>query len=385
MTDTPRRSHGPLLLVALLATYGSLYPFRFAVPLSIEHALRTLFAQTALWTSRGDVAGNIVLFVPIGVAIVYATNGAANYWRRAAYSMVAIAFALLLQIAQIFVPARTAALSDALWNGVGTFTGIALGQMVFAKLPRWSQGSDQHHHRHTILALLVIVFWLGWRLWPFEPALSVRQVYLALKPMAALSSLNAWSVASMAVSLLLIAGVVHSLRFAQRWLLGAALLGLGMRFFLEGQVISLGVFVGTIVGTLAGLAVLRAGIARAGPLVIMVAMVWYSAEALRPFVFSALQGPMNWVPFASLLQGAMDINLAVFCGVIFLTGALMLIGTQLRNAPGRWSVLLSAWILLLELIQQWIPTRTSDITVALVPCAWWLALRAVQPPRRGER
>lgn len=372
MSFFARRTHGPLLLVAFLAAYGSLYPFRFAAPPSLAHALRVLFAQKEWWTSRGDVAGNVLLFVPLGVAIVYATlEGSEIYWRRAIYALGALAFALLLQIAQIYVPARTAALSDVLWNGVGTLIGIGFGQFVLSRLPRWSMHGD----RHTHLALLVVVFWLGWRLWPFEAAFGIPQVYRVLRALIMPGTLNLWSVASMAVSLLLIASMVHGLRAPQRWLIGAAALGLLARFLLAGQAISVSVLAGTLIGLAAGLAVLRAGIARAGPLVMLVAVIWYSAESLRPFAFSAHRTPISVMPFEALLRGAMDINLAALCGVAFLTGALMLTGTRLHNTPGRWSLLLSAWILLLELVQQWLPTRTSDITIALLPFGWWLALR----------
>lgn len=381
MNASRRQAHAPLVLMALAAAYGSLYPFRFAAPASFELALRAMFAQTQVWTSRGDVAGNLLLFVPIGVAMVYATlHQSGLWWRRALYLSGAALFALLLQIAQIYVPARTAALSDALWNSVGALVGLALGQAVLSRLPRWSLHGD----RHTTLVLLVIACWLGWRLWPFEPGFGVPQVYRTIKPLLRLEALNAWSVASMAVSLVLIAAVVEGLRFAWRWLAGAAVLGLAVRFILVGQAISTSVLFGTLIGVSIGLVVLRVGLARAGPWVIALAMIWYSAESLRPFVFSARQAPMSWLPFAAMLRGAMDINLAAFCGAAFLTGALMLTGVRIHAAPGRWAVLFAAWILLLELTQRWIPTRTSDVTVALLPFAWWVVLRAQAPRVRGD-
>lgn len=374
MIATLRHAHAPLVLMALLAAYGSLYPFRFVAPASFEMALRALFAQTQWWTSRGDVAGNVVLFVPIGVAIVYATARCSGLWRRRALYVCAVAlFALLLQIAQIYLPARTAALSDALWNTVGAVIGIALGQAVLSRLPRWSLQGDHY----TALVLLVIASWLGWRLWPFEPAFGVPQVYRTIKPLLRLDPIHPWSLASMAVSLILIAAVVERLRHAWRWLLGAAALGLAVRFVLAGQAISTSVLLGTLIGLSLGLIVQRVGLARAAPWVIALAMIWYSAESLRPFLFMPRPAAFSWLPFAATLRGAMDINLASLCGMVFLSGALMLIGTRLTPVPGRWAVLLGAWLLLLELIQRWIPTRTSDLTPALMPFAWWVAIRSL--------
>jgi hypothetical protein len=80
----------------------------------------------------------------------------------------------------------------------------------------------------------------------------------------------------------------------------------------------------------------------------------------------------------------MDINLASLCGTAFFTGALTVIGARLPMALGPWCVALSAWILLLELIQQWIPTRTSDLTIALFPLGWWLALRLMDHNEHDE-
>lgn len=373
MMGSVRRAHAPLLLLFLLAAYGSLYPFRFALPPSFEMALAELMLQRQWWTTRGDVGGNVLLFVPIGVALVYATaSGGYVLLRRTLYVIATAGFALLLQIAQIFVPARTAALSDVLWNCVGVLLGMLLAQFVLSRLPRWSLQGD----RQTHVVLLVIACWLGWRLWPFEPALSIPQVYRTLKPLLLLQPLNAWSAAGAAVSLLLIATMVDGLRHPRRWLLGVAAVGLAVRFVLAGQAISTSVFAGTLIGVLAGLHAQRMGIVRSAPWVMAIAALWYSAESLRPFMFSAQQAPINWVPFAATLRGAMDINLAAISGVAFLSGALMLIGTRWRGTAGRWCVLLAAWILLLELAQQWIPTRTSDATVALLPFGWWLVLKS---------
>lgn len=371
--------------MALAVAYGSLYPFRFVEPASFAAALRAMFAPMQLWqlwTSRGDVAGNVLLFVPIGVAIVYATaHSAGVWWRRALYVLAAVLFALVLQIAQIYLPARSAALSDAVWNSVGAVLGIALGQAVLSRLPRWSLHGD----RHTALVLLVIACWLGWLLWPFEPAFGVPQVYRTIKPLLRLDALNVGSVASMAVSLVLIAAVVDGLRDAWRWLLGAAALGLAVRFVLAGQAISTSVLLGTLIGLAAGLTAQRAGFRRAAPWVIVLAMIWYSVESLRPFVFRAQPASFSSVPFAAMLHGAMDINLASLCGVAFLSGALMLIGARLTPVPGRWALLLGAWLLLLELIQRWIPTRTSDLTAALLPFAWWLVLRWLAAPHQSAQ
>ena len=65
--------------------------------------------QPSMWTSLGDVVGNVVLFVPVGMlgwALVHRWIG----WRRTLIVLaVGLAFAFALQVAQLFVPRRDAA------------------------------------------------------------------------------------------------------------------------------------------------------------------------------------------------------------------------------------------------------------------------------------
>lgn len=57
--------HLLLGFTAVLITYGSLYPFDFS-PVAPE-AMRRLFADWQLMGSRGDIVGNVILFVPWGL------------------------------------------------------------------------------------------------------------------------------------------------------------------------------------------------------------------------------------------------------------------------------------------------------------------------------
>lgn len=368
-------SAAPLLLVAVLIAYGSLYPFRFAMPRSLALALQELFAHPQLWTSLSDVAGNVLLFVPMGVAIVIATQGGSlARGRRIFYIVATLALALLLQVAQVFVPARAAALADVLWNAVGTAIGLIAGKAVYAVLRRWAVGSD----RMVALSALVLAFWLGWRLWPFVPTIDWQHFKDALKPLLLHPQFNIWSFVSMAVSVMLLAALVVSLRFPRSVLIGVTVFALAARPFLVGQTLSVSVLAGSLAGLALGLAVLRAGLMRAGPLMIFLAMLWFTADALRPFEFADAPGKMHWIPFAAMLDGSMDNNLAALCGVAFLTGALAIMGRRMHLRGGGWMIVVTIWLLLLEIAQMWLPARTADVTVVLFPVGWWLALRSTK-------
>ncbi len=373
---------GPLLLVAILISYGSLYPFRLTWPRSLEQALGELFAQPQWWTSLSDVAGNVLLFVPLGAAIVVAIVGRphAAAWRLV-WIVSSLVLALLLQVAQVFVPSRAAALADVLWNGVGLAIGLLVGNAAHALLQRLAVGGD----RLAVASMLALAFWGGWRLWPFVPTIDFQHFKDSLKPLLLHPSFNGWSFASMAVSVAMLAALVASLRHPRTFLVLIATAAVAARPFLVQQTITVSVVAGTIVGLALGLAALRTGMQRALPLLILLAIVWFTADSLRPFAFVAEPGELNWLPFAAMLDGSMDNNLAALCGLAFVTGTLAIMGRRMHMRSGGWMIAVVAWLVLLEIGQMWLPARTADLTVALFPVGWWLVVRSPAAARTKPR
>ena len=56
-----------LFLVACLITYGSLYPFEFSQDGVNQAAIDAFLASWSVPSSRGDILGNVVLFIPLGL------------------------------------------------------------------------------------------------------------------------------------------------------------------------------------------------------------------------------------------------------------------------------------------------------------------------------
>ena len=122
--------HSRLLApILFLIIYGSLYPFNFSV--AKPDSLVRLFFDGKLFTSAGDMLGNVLLFAPLG--LIAMLNWAPAWGlTRAAISAALIGFsiALGLQILQIFLPARDAALADVIWNMAGMLSGAAAGGYI---------------------------------------------------------------------------------------------------------------------------------------------------------------------------------------------------------------------------------------------------------------
>src|SRR5574340_73323 len=163
---------------AALIAYGSLYPFHFTVPEAETAAWVKLFSDWSPLTSKADALGNAALFVPFGCAGMLAIAVRAGLpFRIAATVAVNFALALVLQVAQIYVPERTAALGDVIWNMAGTAVGIVIGVLVddhqSAPRQRWQSGA--------VLPLGLIVLWLAAELVPFVPSLDVQSIKANLK------------------------------------------------------------------------------------------------------------------------------------------------------------------------------------------------------------
>jgi VanZ family protein len=371
----PPRALAPLVLLSVFTAYGSLYPFRFVPPPSLDSAILAMLREASWWTSRGDVAGNVLLFIPMGIAIVIAAGTSRFFSMRvAAWFGASLLFALALQILQIYFPPRRAALADVMWNAIGTTIGIAVSSALLSRLRHFAVD------RFAIPAMLVVAFWFGWRLWPFVPTIDWQHVKNALKPLILEPSFNGWSFAGTAVSLTLIAAILPSLRHPQWVLAIVACTSLLVRPFLAGQVLTVALVAGTLAGAIAGILVLRTRLQRSGSTLLVVTAFWWSLDALRPFAFSSAMGPLHWIPFAALLQGAMGINLASLCSAAFVTGALMLLSARLGFALGAWCIAVTVWVVVLEIIQAWVPTRTADLTVAILPFGWWLILQFTRRP-----
>src|SRR5262249_35011429 len=92
------------LLCVLVVTHGSLYPWRFEWPTSFAAGWRHMMYQPSWWTGVGDVVGNVVLFMPVGVlgwALLRRSSWPAPL-RAVLVAAVGIAFAFALQVVQIF-------------------------------------------------------------------------------------------------------------------------------------------------------------------------------------------------------------------------------------------------------------------------------------------
>jgi hypothetical protein len=366
----PLRLRALLWISVALITHGSLYPWRFVAPASWPAALHDLFGG-GMWTGLSDVVGNIVLFVPLGVlGTLLLRERRDALMRRLALSgfvIVGVAFSFGLQVLQICIPSRTAVVSDSVWNTAGLILGIvlaSLGTRVTPLLPNAGAGPRP--------ALALAGLWLALEWWPFVPTIDWQHVKDALKPLLLEPKLSLRSVAEVSVSVVVLGYALRSLPRPALWTAATVAAAAVGKLVIVDASLSISHVIGFGIGLVlaALLAVRRETVAT--QLTALLALAWFTIDALHPYSLMADPHRFHALPFAAMLEGSMESNALALLWNLFWIGAIMVPASTLGGRPGTFAVGLSLWVLLLELLQRWLPQRTADITPTLLPWLWVL-------------
>ena len=376
-----------LLVCAVLVVHGSLYPYHFIEPASFRDALAQLLARRHWWTSRGDVLGNVVLFLPLGALGQWVMQ----LWvgRRAAAVLVMVAgtaVALGLQVAQIYVPERDAELADVLWNAAGLLLGV-LARLAPATRLGLGGGPAERSLADSVrlrLAAALALLWLALNWWPFVPTLDWAHLKSALKVLVGGPFGSITSLIGAALGVLVIGHLLRALPDRRRVLLVVCATALVGRLITAGQWLLSSVLLGIVAGLLAAEVAWRADGARMARLLFWCVVLWFALDALRPYQFRADARPLHWLPFKAMLQGSMLSNLLSLCWNLFWIGAAVSLAARSARSLDRVTLAITAGVAGLELLQTRLPGRTADITPALLPALWWLVARAVLPRRSIE-
>ncbi len=366
----------------LLATHGSLYPWRLAWPAAgLSRAWEELWALHGLWSGLGDVVGNVALFTPLGVLMLLHLEGSRlpPRWRLPAMLVLGTLFAWLLQALQVFVPERDPELSDVVWNLLGLLVGAALARGLPALLARLGNRALQDQ----ALPLGLAALWLALEWWPLTPTIDWQHVKDALKPLLREPAWRTLGALEAALGVLALGHLLRGLRPAAPWLVGVLLLALGGKLFIAGQAISFSHAVGALAGLAAAAALARLPADRSAILLLAAVLAWLTLDGLRPFELADHESSFEFIPFVAMLQGSMQANTLALMTAVFWVGLAMALGLQVGARLGGLAATLSLWLLLLEGAQVWLPQRTAEITPALVPWLWLVLLQPFAPGPRG--
>jgi VanZ family protein len=154
--------------VVVFIIYGSLFPFDFqTTPAPFDRFLD----EWHLFQNIPDVLDNFLLFVPLGIALhaCFSSLGA----RLLASFFATLILAFGIQIVQLYLPSRTASLSDVFWNMVGMGVGFLIAARVWRALQKRLIHDENAAPQHDYFPMLLVLCWFFYESFPFAPTLDI--------------------------------------------------------------------------------------------------------------------------------------------------------------------------------------------------------------------
>jgi VanZ family protein len=364
----PSRSvprHALAVAVAALIAYGSLYPFvfRHAGPFSADIA-NFLASAHRPPQGRGDFLANVLLYIPLGLAATLAfTQDMRRVLAAGLTFLCGVALSLFVELAQFYDADRVSAFSDFYLNVAGLLAGTLIALMTGTRLARtsWPAGSM------PAFARLLLLAWLGWRLYPYVPTLEIHHYWRSLQPVLLAPVLVPINLFRFTVLWLSVAVIFQSgLGRATGFFPLAALCYFAAKASIIGQSLALADLLGA--GLAVGLAPLLLGRFKTVGLPVtaaaMIAVVVLSR--ILPWQFAAVPRSFQWIPFFSFLHGSQQIDAISFAEKFYLYGVTILLlvkaGLNLRLAVALECLLLFAT----SYLQTYMVGRSAEISDAIL-------------------
>ncbi|WP_405240418.1 VanZ family protein [Lentisalinibacter orientalis] len=370
------------LAVLAVVAFVSIYPLDFRWTAPGAEALRAFLATCCVMTSRGDILGNFVLFLPVGFAGMLAQpQHRERRYQFCAVLTVSIIFALILQVAQFYLPSRDQSLQDVIWNTVGTFAGAALAPLAAAISRHPSAAARQA----ALIPTVLFGAWLAYRLFPFVPSIDLQLWKDSLKPLITLDlrfanvmrDLTAWAIAGYLLSR------IHEAARLDRFLLAAGIGVLGLEVTIVANSVSASNVLGLLLGATLWLAFLRR---QRAPEAWLLAALTLSIliSGLTPFQFLFIPAEFGWVPFQGFLGGSMYVNTQSALEKLFLYASFAYLARQL-HLSFFLTALAGVMVLgLVEVAQTRMVGHTAEITDPLLMILAALGMRALEQARPND-
>ena len=314
--------------------------------------------------------GNIVLFFPFGLVGIWSVSIRNAIVRDAMVLALAFILAFSLQLAQVWLPSRSAALVDVVWNMAGAGLGIVAAHMAVGRAGVGKLAIPSA----TLAPLGLLMLWLLAELSPLVPSLDLQKFKDALKPLMYGIEFSFPDVMAHAAGVFAAGSALATLVLQPtKWLFGLLALILAGKLIIVHLALDASILTGFLVGYLAWLLVPASrGKERFGFAFWGLFLAW-TIVALMPF--SAMPGGnFNSIPFATMLKGSMEVNAQGMAQSLFIYTGLLWFA---QKRVGRISVVmvgLVLWACLLELTQMLLLGRTADITepILILLIGWLL-------------
>ncbi len=373
------------IIIVFAIAYGSLYPFDFRFGELDGSTFDTFLRSWRAQSGRGDLLGNVILFVPFGlIGTITTKDWHQAFWRAILVFLVAAIFAVGLQFAQLYLPSRTAALNDVFWNLFGTAVGC-LGGIVLSKYAlRWlRQGQGLQ-----LVPVVLLGCWAALRLNPFVPSIDFQAIKNSLKPLLLHPEISLVGVVVNAASWLVAAFMLQQLgmKCSRGLKLGLIMLAtLALEIAIVDNVVTASNVLGASIAWILAWIVLAAR-ARVPLILAAVLIAALLVQGLDPFVLRPETATLAWIPFSDFLNGAMYHNTPVIVEKTFLYGSLIYL---LRAAGLGWfrcTMITAAMLTCIVVAQMFFAHHTPAITDPLLAILLGAGMMALErTPKRAAQ
>lgn len=340
----PSRTPSRVFVLAMVVfiVYGSLFPFDFlAEPLSIDH----FYAEWRLFDNTSDAIDNFMLFVPLGIGLHIHYTSARARWVASVLAVLVLAIGI--QLLQLYLPSRTSAVSDAVWNTIGMVAGL----MVAARVrPLVAARMSREGGEHDYFALLLLVLWFIYESFPFVPTLDLGELREHIKTAVFAPPFEVMRLAQHGLGALM-AGVAiqrtNWLRSPRDSVLIAGGLAITMEILVAYGNLRRETLLGIVCGMVAAYLLERRGRGATHGAMLALALATYAITVVIPYRGQLIDGGFTFTPFSRLLWRGQTTELVPSSYEALAIGVLLWAGIALAGARARAHAWIGAVLLLL--------------------------------------
>ncbi len=353
------------LIIVLLITYGSFYPFDFVRLADHSDAVLNLFNTWGAYSHQGDILANLILFVPFGITGIQMLAAKLSQLQAVFIILIlGICLGIALQAGQIYLPSRDANLSDAVLNAIGTMIGIGI---AVGGNPTNASILDIKS-KVNFFPVLLLYSWAAYRLMPFVPSIDLQELKNGIKPIFMFSTWELVRVIHDATAWLVVFYILS--RTKQTYLtIRCFSLGILLCFILEIIIVSNTVSLSNIVGAVLALVswwALFSNIKKKAVWLTLLMTTVIVASGFSPYKLSSTTNSFQLLPFYGFLGGSMLVNTASLLEKFFLYGSLIWLFQEAGVKRGI-AILISVTVtLFIEVWQVFLVGRVAEITDPLL-------------------
>ena len=351
------------MLVAAGLAYGSLYPWVFSVPANGVGPLQTLLRTAASAPQLGDFLVNIVLYLPLGFFGVRAMPSRMPVSLQFMLTLlVGVILSTGCEILQYYDQGRVSSTGDIYTNAGGTALGAVCGLLF------------RHDFRTPLMQdlqlrpfpALLIVSWLGDRLYPYIPTTNFHKYLEALRPLLQ-PQFTVYNSLRYTVMWLTVGALLEAVwgEKRSRWLLPPlAACVMAAKMVLMGHAISADEIAGIAAGFAIWLVLVDRPVRRRALFAILPLLLFVLAWRLQPFAFGAAEHSFGWLPFRSLFYGSVGVNTQNYFVKVFYYGSLIWFAAEAGLPMWLAGLVVAAFLLGLSGAEMFLPGRSAEVTDA---------------------